>query len=246
MALDGNKVQANASRHSALSYGHAEKIESQLCSEVKELLELAEQADAADLPDKLSIPDLDAVWFQFNQVRDATSGPSLAAFADTLRDTLRETRADHLIVDVRHNNGGNSGLLQPLLRTLVTWQDAAPGHRIWVVTGRNTFSAAQSFINHVERWTDAVFVGEPSSSRPNFSGEETSLVLPWSGVRGTISSRYFQDSGPLDHRQWIDVDLPVPLTADHYFAGHDPVLAAIASAIRSDASPDGIEPDGLR
>jgi transposase len=57
VALDGTKVQANASRHSALSYGHAEKIESQLRSEVKELLELAEQADAADLPDELSIPE---------------------------------------------------------------------------------------------------------------------------------------------------------------------------------------------
>lgn len=57
VALDGTKVQANASRHSALSYGHAEKIETQLRSEVKELLQLAEQADAADLPDELSIPE---------------------------------------------------------------------------------------------------------------------------------------------------------------------------------------------
>lgn len=57
VALDGTKVQANASRHRALSYGHAEKIETQLRSEVKELLQLAEQADAADVPDELSIPE---------------------------------------------------------------------------------------------------------------------------------------------------------------------------------------------
>lgn len=56
VALDGTKVQANASRHSALSWGHARKIEAQLLQEVKELLQLAEQADAADLPDELSIP----------------------------------------------------------------------------------------------------------------------------------------------------------------------------------------------
>jgi len=30
VALDGTKLHANASRHSALSYGHAEKIEAQL------------------------------------------------------------------------------------------------------------------------------------------------------------------------------------------------------------------------
>jgi len=57
VALDGTKVQANASRHSALSYGHAMKIEEQLRREVRELLDLAEQADAADLPDALVIPE---------------------------------------------------------------------------------------------------------------------------------------------------------------------------------------------
>jgi hypothetical protein len=45
VALDGTKIHANASRHSALSYEHAGKIEAQL--KVAELL--AEAADRADL-----------------------------------------------------------------------------------------------------------------------------------------------------------------------------------------------------
>lgn len=53
VALDGTKVQANASRHSALSYGHASKIEAQLRAEVEELMALAE----ADVPDGMSIPE---------------------------------------------------------------------------------------------------------------------------------------------------------------------------------------------
>jgi transposase len=57
VALDGTKVQANASRHSALSYGHAKKLEQQLKREVRELLKRAEQADAADIPDGMSIPE---------------------------------------------------------------------------------------------------------------------------------------------------------------------------------------------
>jgi transposase len=56
VGLDGTKVHANASRHSALSYGHAKKIEKQLKKEVKQLLKLAERADAADIPDGMSIP----------------------------------------------------------------------------------------------------------------------------------------------------------------------------------------------
>lgn len=57
VALDGTKVHANASRHSALSHGHARKIEKKLKREVRELLALAERADAADIPDGMSIPE---------------------------------------------------------------------------------------------------------------------------------------------------------------------------------------------
>ena len=57
VALDGTKMHANASRHSALSYGHAKKLEKQLKREVKQVLQLAEQADAADVPDGMSIPE---------------------------------------------------------------------------------------------------------------------------------------------------------------------------------------------
>ena len=57
VALDGTKIHANASRHSALSYEHAGKIEAQLKAEVAELLAKAEAADRSDLPDGLSIPD---------------------------------------------------------------------------------------------------------------------------------------------------------------------------------------------
>ena len=57
VALDGTKVHANASRHSALSYGHAKRIEKQLKREVQQLLQLAERADAQDIPDGMSVPE---------------------------------------------------------------------------------------------------------------------------------------------------------------------------------------------
>jgi len=57
VSLDGTKVKANASRHSALSWGHANRIEKQLKAEVDDLLRLAEEADAADIPDGMSLPE---------------------------------------------------------------------------------------------------------------------------------------------------------------------------------------------
>lgn len=57
VALDGTKVHANASRHSALSWEHASKLEARLTAEVGELMALAEAADSADVLDGMSVPE---------------------------------------------------------------------------------------------------------------------------------------------------------------------------------------------
>jgi transposase len=57
VSLDGTKMHANASRHSALSDGHAEALEAHLKAEVQERLVLAEAADGANVPDGMSLPD---------------------------------------------------------------------------------------------------------------------------------------------------------------------------------------------
>lgn len=171
------------------------------------------------------LPDHDALYVQFNQVRDPEGG-SLEAFADSLGAELQASGAVGLVVDVRHNNGGNNGLLRPLIRRMIAWEVADPERRVVVLMGRNTFSAAQNFLNRVERWTDAVFVGEPSSSRPNMIGESTNVVLPYSRLWVSVSSRYWQDSDPGDERPFISPDAPVAYTAADHFGGRDPVLRA--------------------
>ena len=57
VCLDGTKIHANASRHSALSHGHIEKLQVHLKAEVQELLALAEQADSARIPDGMNLPE---------------------------------------------------------------------------------------------------------------------------------------------------------------------------------------------
>ena len=57
VSLDGTKVHANASKHSALSWEHACQIEAQLQAEVEQLLRLADTADQAEIPDGMSVPE---------------------------------------------------------------------------------------------------------------------------------------------------------------------------------------------
>ena len=56
IALDGTKIAANASKHSALSWEHANRIETQLRQEVQLLLKLAEDSDSRPVNDGLDVP----------------------------------------------------------------------------------------------------------------------------------------------------------------------------------------------
>jgi transposase len=57
VAVDGTKVLANASKHSAVSYQRAGELIEQLELEVQQLLAKAEQADATPLQEGLTIPE---------------------------------------------------------------------------------------------------------------------------------------------------------------------------------------------
>ena len=176
------------------------------------------------------IAELNTIYVQYNQVRDMEN-QSVAEFAAQLFETIRTTRPKTLIVDVRHNNGGNNFLNWPLIRTLIHFETNSSDNQIFVLIGRNTFSACQNFVNWLERMTAAVFVGEPTSSRPNVIGESTNVVLPYSGVRAGISSRIHYDSFWGDHRPWIAPQVPVEFSSEAYFSNQDPVLDTVLALI---------------
>ena len=57
VSLDGTKIKANASKHKALSWDYANRLETQLKQEVEELLRLAEAADQSSRPEEMDIPE---------------------------------------------------------------------------------------------------------------------------------------------------------------------------------------------
>jgi len=177
-----------------------------------------------------SLPD-DVLYVQFNQVEDSPR-ESLAAFAMKLDKVLADTKPRTVIVDVRHNNGGNLDLLPPLLSAFQRYEQANKRGRIYILMGRNTFSAAQVFIAQMDRYTNAIFAGEPSSSRPNFVGEEVPVELPWSGAIGSISDRY-HETIPGDTREWIEPDIKLVLSSRDYFANRDPLLEKVLAAAKA-------------
>src|SRR5262249_31778149 len=124
------------------------------------------------------LPDGGTVYFQFNQVFD-DQVETIEQFAGKLRAALASTQIRNLIIDVRHNTGGNLNLFTPLLRTIIGFETTHSGAGVYLLTSRTTFSAAQVFVNELDRYTTAVVAGEPSGSKPNFIGESAATKLPF-------------------------------------------------------------------
>ena len=57
VSLDGTRIKANASKHKAMSWNYANKLEQQLREEVAALLARAEQADEVEPDAGLDIPE---------------------------------------------------------------------------------------------------------------------------------------------------------------------------------------------
>jgi hypothetical protein len=179
-----------------------------------------------------ALPEIHAVYAQYNQVGNDAKG-TVAQFADSVSAILANTHATSLIVDVRHNNGGRRQLNTPLLVAMAAFKHASPTNRVFVVMGRGTFSAAQVFVSQAEWLVDPVYVGEPSSSRPNFVGEESGVVLPFSGIQGSVSSQMHQGSTFQDERPFIAPHIPIALTAEDYFANRDPVMETLTQVLKT-------------
>lgn len=174
------------------------------------------------------LPESKTVYFQFNNVLN-DKDETLSAFSERLFKFINENEVEKLVVDMRWNNGGNTFLNPPLQLGLVRNEKINQNGKLFIIIGRRTFSAAQNFINFCERNTNAVFVGEPSGSSPNFIGEETPFVLSYSKIQVNISNLYWAGSSPYDHRTWIAPTLYTPPTFETYKANRDPAMEAITN-----------------
>jgi hypothetical protein len=169
------------------------------------------------------------VYAQINQVADKDT-ETLADFAKRLLAFVETNAVEKLILDLRLNRGGNGTLLRPLEIGLIKSKVNQPGS-LFTIMGRSTWSAAQFLLNHLEKYTNTIFVGEPSGSKGNVYGDSRKITLPNSGITVRASVYYWQDWNPWDTRLWTAPHLTAELSSEGYRANVDPALKAILSYV---------------
>lgn len=169
------------------------------------------------------------LYVQINKVGD---GPdeTLAHLAQRLHDEIAATKPDKVAIDLRQNRGGDGTLIVPLIRSIIESQSIdQPGHLFGII-GPATFSAAQMLTDALERYTNIIFVGEPTGSKGNTYGDSRKIILPNSGITVRVSIYYWQDWYPWDKREATVPQVPAPLTFEAYSHKADPALEAIIAA----------------
>ena len=157
------------------------------------------------------------LYIQYNRT-DYLTGQTL----DALRAALARAH-DKVVVDIRHNYGGEIPSAVPVLSAL---RDPKIGP-IFVVTGRNTFSAASMFLAELQAAGTVVIAGEPMGGCPNPIGNPRPLSLPFGGLVVMVGTTQEAAVSRDDHRLQIPPTLPARLTLAAWLAKQDPALAAI-------------------
>jgi tetratricopeptide (TPR) repeat protein len=182
------------------------------------------------------LPDKQTLYVQLNQITNKED-ETLAGFSRRLAAFIDANSVEKLVLDLRLNRGGNGTLLLPLVATLVKSKINKP-NKFFTIIGRSTFSAAQFLVNNLERYTDTIFVGEPSGSKGNIYGDSRRIYMPNSGITVRTSIYYWQDWHPLDTREWTAPHLTAELSSEDYRANVDPALKLITNYIQQTSLSD--------
>jgi hypothetical protein len=164
------------------------------------------------------------LFFKYNSCQNMKDRP-FGEFVKALFGAIEAGEVSRIVIDLRHNGGGNSAIFAPFLAELKQKPALCRQGGIYVLVGRRTFSSAILNALDLKKETPAVFVGEPTGGKPNHYGEVQMFLLPKSGMAITYSVKYFQVVEG-DPESLVPDIIVEPELAD-YLEKTDPVLERV-------------------
>ena len=134
---------------------------------------------------------------------------------------------EKFVLDIRMNSGGNNYLNKSVITSIIQSKKINRYGHLFVITGAATFSAAQNLTNELEKYTEAIFVGEPTAENVNFWGDVKMETLPLSKLNIKLSRLWWQNMDPRDKRQWTAPNLAAEMSFENYKAGYDSAMNII-------------------
>lgn len=163
------------------------------------------------------------LYVAYNVCRES-DGLRMDRFTDLVLGFWDRLEPERLLIDLRHNSGGDERVLGPFIDAIERHEEINRPGRLFVAIGPRTFSSAMNNAVSLDERTEAVLVGEPTGGKPNHFGEVNRFELP-SGIAVFYSTKYFERvAGDPDA---VHPDLDAAMTSGHWFAARDPVFEAV-------------------
>jgi hypothetical protein len=176
------------------------------------------------------LEDSRTLYLQYNDVANKAD-ETVADFAKRVFAFVDAHPIDRFVIDLRWNTGGNNYLNKPLLLGIIKSPKIDQRGKLFAIIGRRTFSAAQNLVNDLQKYTNVLFVGEPTASNPNFYGDATTIVLPNSAINVGVSTLWWQDLDPRITRSWTAPDIAVEIASEDYKSNNDPAMKLILNYV---------------
>ena len=170
-----------------------------------------------ELPDELD-PDRHMLFVQNNRTDDLP-----ASLLADLATALKDPAVSRVLLDLRHNFGGELRAIPPIEAPFKDPAVDKPG-RLYVITGRNTFSGGAILAARLDADTSAVIVGEPMGGCPTIWSDASDLNLPFSGITVSVAGDTAVAVDPDDPRLTIQPGIAAVLSREDWADGIDPAV----------------------
>lgn len=160
-----------------------------------------------------------SVFIQYNVCAENPQMP-MKEFAQELERQLLADAPEKMIVDLRHNSGGDSEVIRPLLETLQKFQEE--GSELYCLIGAQTFSSGVMNALDMQQ-LGAQLIGEPAGGMLHF-GELVQETLPDGSIL-VCSTKDFSSAYALSGQ--LQPDTEMVQTAEDFLAGKDTAIAYI-------------------
>jgi hypothetical protein len=190
------------------------------------------------------LPTKRLFYLQFNRSANVPGGELLAEFGKRVLGELQSVAVNKIVVDVRFNTGGDLSIGRPFIDQLAAFAKQRKT-KVYVITGRATFSAGIYHAMQLRQLVNAVLVGEPFGDDLDFWSEGGNLLTPNSRLSLHYADRFHSMSSVKrpEFRQYLvtDTDLSITsaapdvlvrMSARDYLAGRDPALEAVQRATK--------------
>jgi hypothetical protein len=188
------------------------------------------------------LPDVGALYFQYNRAAPDEQHP-LAKFEEELMRAMTAHPSAALIVDLRFNTGGDGNVAR---QTMSNIQNACAFRKVYVITGRTTFSAGLFHAVQWKHWGKAIFVGEEPGDGLEFFAEGGNILLPnsrltvhfanarhcYSAASQTPSTDCFNEL----RVEPLTIALPASNSFEQYRSGRDAALESIVADLKKAVS----------